>query len=106
LEHIPEEYKHAVGKGFKTLEVGNQDPDNIWEEISRVITEDAMKNIPKKRNNKGPKWLTERTLQIAEERRKAKQAGSRAELRRLNSEFQREARKDKERFIKEKCHDL
>jgi hypothetical protein len=69
LEHIPEEYKHAVGKGFETLEDTNRDPDKLWEEIRRVIIEAAMKNIPEKRNNKGPKWLTERTLKIAEERR-------------------------------------
>jgi hypothetical protein len=65
-----------------------------------------MKNIPEKRNKKGPKWLTERTLKITEERREAKEVGNRAEVRRLNSEFQREARKDKDMLIKEKCRDL
>jgi hypothetical protein len=65
-----------------------------------------MKNIPEKRIKTGPKWLTERTFKIAEERWKAKQVGNRAEVRRLNSEFQREERKDKGRFIKEKCRDL
>jgi hypothetical protein len=60
--------------------VRNRDPDNLWEEIRRVITETAMKNIPKKRNKKGPKWLTERTLKIAEERWEAKQVGNWAEV--------------------------
>jgi hypothetical protein len=86
--------------------VRNRDPDNLCEEIRRVITEAAMKNKPQKRNKKGPKWLTERTLKIAEERREATQVGNRAEVRRLNSEFQREARKDKDRFIKQKCRNL
>jgi hypothetical protein len=72
----------------------------------RVITEAAMKNIPEKRNKKGPKWLTERTLKIAEERREAIEVGNREKVRRLNSEFQRRARKDKVRFMKEKCRDL
>jgi hypothetical protein len=58
-------------------------------------TEAAMKNIPEKRNKKGPKWITKRTLKIAEERREAKEVGNRAEVRRMNSEFQREARKVK-----------
>jgi hypothetical protein len=52
LEHIPEEYKHAVGKGFETLVVRTRDPDKLWEEITRVITEAAVMIIPEKRNKK------------------------------------------------------
>jgi hypothetical protein len=54
LEHIPEEYKHAAGKGFETLEVRNRDPDNFWVEIRSVITEPAMKNTPGKETRKVP----------------------------------------------------
>jgi hypothetical protein len=105
-EQIPEEYKHARGKGFKTLEVRNRDPDNLWEEIRRVITEAAMKNIPKKKETrKVPNGSQKEPLRL-QKRREAKQVGNRAEVRRLKSKFQREARKDKERFIKEKCCDL
>jgi hypothetical protein len=64
LEHIPEEYKHAVGKGFEILAVRNRDSDNLWVAISRVITGVAMKNIPEKRNKKGPKWLTKEPLRL------------------------------------------
>ena len=37
LEHIQEEYKYAIGKGFETLKVRNRDP------------EAAIKNIPEKK---------------------------------------------------------
>jgi hypothetical protein len=39
LEHIQEEYKYAIGKGFETLEVRNRDP------------EAATKNIPEKKKS-------------------------------------------------------
>jgi replication initiation and membrane attachment protein DnaB len=85
------------------LGLRKQDPDDLWEEIRGIIIEAAMKSITEKRKKNGPKWLTERTFKITEDRQEAKQAGNRADVRRLNSELQREARKDTERFIKEKC---
>jgi hypothetical protein len=59
-----------------------------------------------KRRKKGPKGLTERTINTAEVRREEKQQGDRSEVRILNFEFQREAIKDKEILIEEKNRDL
>jgi hypothetical protein len=50
--------KYAVGKLFETLELRNQDPANLLQEI-RKLEEATMKNIPKKRIKKSPNWLTE-----------------------------------------------
>ena len=41
------------------------------------------------------KWLSEEALQIAEERRKAKDKGGRERYTQLNAYFQRIARRDK-----------
>ena len=50
---------------------------------------------PRKRNAKKAKWLSEEDLQIAEKRRKAKNKGEKERYKHLNAEFQRIARRDK-----------
>lgn len=65
-----------------------------------------MKNIPEKRTRKGPKWLRERTIEIAEERWEAKQVGNRTEVRCLYAKFHSKVREEKERLKKDKYHDL
>ena len=57
------------------------------------------KTIPKKRNAKKTKWLSEEALQIAEKRRGAKGNGEKERYIHLNSEFQRIARRDQKAFL-------
>ena len=47
------------------------------------------KTIPKTKNFKKAKWLCKEDLQIAEERREAKDKGERERYTQLNTEFQR-----------------
>ncbi|CAF3016440.1 unnamed protein product, partial [Rotaria sp. Silwood2] len=66
----------------------------------------AEQHIPYKKPTKTSKWLPEETINITEKKRKAKAAGDRDEARRLNAEFQREARKDKEKYWNERCDEM
>ena len=65
-----------------------------------MILEAVNKSIPKKRESKKAKWLSEETLQIAE-RRDVKSEGERDRYIQLNAEFQRIARRDKKAFFNE-----
>ena len=51
-----------------------------------------IKTIAKKNKCKKTKWLSEKALQIAEERREAKGKGKKERYTQLNAEFQRIAR--------------
>ena len=51
------------------------------------------KTIPKKKNSKKAKWLSEEVLQQAEERREVKNKEERERYTQLNVEFQRKARR-------------
>ena len=62
-----------------------------------------IKTIPKKKNAKKVKWLSEEALQIAEKRREAKGKGEKARYTHLNEEFQRIARRDKKAFLSDQC---
>ena len=50
--------------------------------------------------------MSEKALQIAEERREAKGKGERERYTQLNAEFQRVARRDKKAFLNEQCKEI
>ena len=52
------------------------------------------------------KWLSEEALQIAVNRREAKDKGEEEKYTHLNAEFQRIARKDKKVFLNDQCKEI
>ena len=69
-------------------------------EVPDTVQEAFIKTIPKKKKCKKAKWLSEETLQRAEEGREAKGKGERERHTQLNAEFQRIANRDKKAFLK------
>ena len=47
-------------------------PEELWTEVCDIAQEVVIKTISKKKKCKKAKWLSEKTLQIAEKRREAK----------------------------------
>ena len=47
----------------------NRIPEEQWTEFHNIVQEAVTKTIPKKKKCKKTKWLSEKALQIAEERR-------------------------------------
>ena len=47
-------------------------PEELWTEVNDIVQEEVIKTIPKKKNAKKVKWLSEEALQIAEKRREVK----------------------------------
>ena len=70
-------------------------PEELWMEVHNIVQEAVIKTIPKKKKHKKAKWLSEEALQIAVERREARDKGEKAGYTHLNAEFQRIARRDK-----------
>ena len=50
--------------------------------------------------------MSDKALQIAEERRETKGKGERERFTQLNAEFQRMARRDKKAFLNEQCKEI
>ena len=59
----------------------------------------SKQNHPKEKKTKKAEWLSEKALQIAEERREVKSKGERERYIQLNAESQRTARRDKKAFF-------
>ena len=63
------------------------------------MQEAVIKTIPKKKKFKKAKWLSEKALQIAVNRREMEGKGEKERYTHLNAEFQRIARRDKKAFL-------
>ena len=72
-------------------------------EVCNIVQEAVIKTIPKKKKYKKAKWLSEKALQIAVKRSKAKSKGEKEKYKHLNAEFQRIARRDKKAFFSDQC---
>ena len=80
--------------------------EKLWMEVHDVVQEAVIKTIPKKKNCKKAKWLSEEALQIAEKRREAKGKGDKERNTQLNAEFPRIARRDKKAFLSDQCKEI
>ena len=77
-----------VRNRFKGLDLIHRVPDELWTEVHDIEQEREIKTIPKKRNAKKAKRLSEKALQIAVKRREAKSKGEKESYTHLNVEFQ------------------
>ena len=103
LNQIPYNYTVEVRNRFKGLDLIHRVPDELWTEVHDIEQEREIKTIPKKRNAKKAKRLSEKALQIAVKRREAKSKGEKESYTHLNAEFQRIARRDKKAFLSDQC---
>ena len=69
-------------------------PDELWMEVRDIVQEAGIKTIPKKKQYKKAKWLSEEALQIAMKRKEAKRKGEKERSIHLYADFQRIARRD------------
>ena len=75
-------------------------------EVCDIVQEAVIKTIPKEKKCKKAKWLPKEALQIAVNRREAKDKGEKERYTHLNAEFQRIARRDKKVFISAQCKEI
>ena len=75
LNQIPYNYTVKVRNRFKGLDLIDRMPDELWMEVHDIVQETGSKTIPKKKECKKAKWLSEETLQIAVKRREVKSKG-------------------------------
>ena len=84
---------------FKGLDLVDRVPEELWVKFPNIVQEAVTKTILKKKKCKKTKWLSERTSQIAEERKKVKAKGAGERYTQLNAEFQITAERTKKAFF-------
>ena len=103
LHQIPYDYTVEVRNRFKSLDVIDRVPDELWNEVRDIVQETGIKTIPMEKKCKKAKWLSEEALQIAVKRREVNSKGEKERYKHLNVVFQRIARRDKKAFLSEQC---
>ena len=83
--HILYDYTVEVTHRFKGLDLIDRVPNEVWKEVCDTVWETRIKNIPKKKECKKAKWLSEESLQIAMKRREVKSKGKKERYTHLNS---------------------
>ena len=68
LNQIPYSYTVEVRNRFKGLDLIDRVLDELWMEVHDIVQETGIKTIPKKKQCKKAKWLSEDALQIAVKR--------------------------------------
>ena len=106
LNQIPYDYTVEVTNRFKGLDLIDTVPEELWTEVGDIIQEVVTKTIPKKKKSSKAKWLSEEALQIAVNRREAKDKGEKERYTHLNAEFQSIARRGKKAFLSNQCKEI
>ena len=68
-----------VTNRFKGLDLIDRVPEELWTEVHDIVQEAGIKTIPKKKQCKKAKWLSEEALQIAEKIQEVKAKEKRKE---------------------------
>ena len=69
LNQIPYDYTVEVTNRFKGLDLIDKMREELWMEVHDIVQEAVINIIPKKMKYKKEKWLSEKTLQIAVNRK-------------------------------------
>ena len=84
---------------FKGLGLLDKCLNNYERSFHDIVQEIVIKIIPKEKQCKKAKWLSEEALQVSEKRREAKGKGEKKRYTHLNAEFQGTVRRDKKAFL-------
>ena len=95
-----------VRNRFKSLDLIDRVPDELWNEVCDIVQETGIKTIPMEKKCKKANWLSGEALQIAVKRREAKSKGEKERYKHLNAEFQRVARRHKKAFFSDQCKEI
>ena len=69
LYQIPYDYTVEVTNRLKgQTDLIDRAPEELWTEVPDIVQEAGIKTIPKEKKCKKAKWLSEESLQIAENR--------------------------------------
>ena len=74
------DYTVEVRNRFKSLDLIDRVPAELWMEVCDIVQEARIKTIPKEKKHKRAKWLSGEALQIAVKRREVKSKGKRKDI--------------------------
>ena len=74
--------------------------EELWTEVHNIVQEVVIKTIPNKKKCNNAKWLSEKSLQIAEKRREAKGKGEKEKIHPSECRVPKNSRERQESLLK------
>ncbi len=108
-EEIKNKYTIATENKFEVLlKVANEDqtPEELVRSVNDVYLTAADEILGKRRKKKSKPGISSKTLEITEQKRKARIENKRTEYIRLKAEVQRCIRSDKRKWLEEQCEKI
>ena len=93
---LKEQYATELGRQFQEMSE-HSNIDDLYQEFKSVVYSAAAKTCPKKRHKTKP-WITDQTLDLVENRKRAKANGSKQLCNFLSREIKRRLRADREKY--------
>ena len=106
LNQIPYDYLVGVRSRFKGLDLIDRVTEKLGTEVREIVQETGIKTIPMEKKCKNAKWLFEKDLQIAVQRREVKSKEEKERYSHFNAELQRIARRGKKAFLSDQCKEI
>ena len=103
VSSIPEEFNVEVSNKFKALlelDEPETTPDGLWESMKGIMKTAADSHMPRRRKLK-QQWLSQEAMEIADERRKAKNMQDNDEWRRKDKLLTRKANEDNNIYLED-----
>ena len=109
-QHLDDNYRVETKNLFQELLVTEEEttPDEFWLDIKDSFLRRAIKHVSKKGKRKTTSWLSQKAINLADERRQLKEADLQGSnlYRKLSSEVQLKCRRDKSEYINQLCQEL
>ena len=80
LNQTPYDYTVEVRNRFKSIDLIDRVPDELWNEARDIVQESGIKTIPMEKKCKKAKWLCGEALQITVKRREVKSKGEKENI--------------------------
>ena len=100
---IREKYRVADKNRFQTLE-GMEEVEDEWEALKTAISVSATEIIRKVEKKTKQNWMTQESLDLMEERRKAKAETEKCE--KVHETIKKKCNEAKESWLVDKCRDI
>lgn len=81
-------------------------PEHIWQEMKKIFHEAAEETIGKRARKKTKPWITDEALQMAAEKRNARQSNNKERYQQLKREVQQVIRRDKRQWLSNECNKI
>jgi len=95
------------GVSFQALDLLMIELDDLWREIKQEVKKTTEAHVPVLGKRHKSPWISEAAIEIANQRRKEKTQGKCHSLvKKLNGDFQRQIRKNKEKYIGSICSQM